>query len=91
VGNAFSIIFAIIKAIPAVKSWWDQLVTFYVNKELENFKEADRAALRKAIHEQDQRDLEKQLGNPNAGEPSNAPGSVIVGELPNVVQRPKKK
>jgi hypothetical protein len=77
-GSVFSIIVAIITAIPKVKAFWDQLLAFYVQSKIDDFKEADRAAIRKAIREHDQRDLEKQIGNRRPGEPSRLPGTDIV-------------
>lgn len=46
--------------------------------------EADWAAIRKAIDEQDQRELEKQIGNRTPGEKSNLPGTVIRDRLPGI-------
>lgn len=48
----------------------------------------DREAIRKAIYEHDQRDLERQIGSSSPGEVSNAPGTIIVDELPNVLPKP---
>lgn len=91
--NFFSILFAIIKAIPIINSWADKFVAFYVQKGIEQLKKEDREAIRKAINEQDQRDLEKQLGSTTAGELSGIPGTDIRTDLPNVggVQSPEKK
>lgn len=74
----------IIKAIPAIKSLFEQLVGLYVASELVSMKKENRDAIKKAIHEFDQREIEKALGNPNAGDPSNLPGSELRSSLPGV-------
>lgn len=89
--QVFAFIFALLKAIPVLKGWVDQFTVWYIQKGVADLKEADRAALRKAIDEQDQRDLEKQIGDKNPGAPSFLPGTTIVDSLPgvNVVQDPE--
>ncbi len=87
----FGFILAIIKAVPSLKSWWDQLVALYVADQLDKFQKADRDAIRKAVYEHDQRDLEGQIGNINPGKPSGLPGTHIVDSLPGVVPNPKAK
>ena len=81
--SVLSIILAALKAIPALKSWWDELVAAYVAHEIANMK----AELSKGVYEAskgDQRNLEKYIGSPRAGEESGLPGSHIVDELPGV-------
>lgn len=87
----FATILAIIRAIPAVKSWYDQLTALYVQAEIARMRHADREAIRKAVFDHDQRELEKQLGNPHPGEASGLPGTHVVDTLPNVdgVSSPK--
>lgn len=87
----FSAIIAVIKAIPAIKEWWDSLIAFYIDSQIETMKQENRDAIRKAINEHDQRDLEKALGSTKSGEKSNLPGAVIVGpgDLPGV-SNPKR-
>jgi len=87
--TALSIILAVFKSIPVLKEWFDKLVVLYVNYQIDNMKEDDRKAIRKAIDEQDQRDLETQIGNPNAGERSNLPGTELRDSLPGVLQSTK--
>lgn len=81
----FAAVIAVCKAISVLKELLDKFMVFYVQTETENLHTADRAAMRKAIDEQDQRDLEKQIGNKNPGEPSGTPGTVIRDTLPNVL------
>jgi hypothetical protein len=77
-------IYGVIKAIPILDKWADLFTNYYVMKAIENLKEEDWAAIRKAIDEQDQRNLEKQIGNKKPGEPSNLPGVDLRDTLPGV-------
>lgn len=86
--EVFGFIYAVIKAIPIVKDWFDKFMTWYIAQGVAHLKEADREAIRKAIDEQDQRDLEKQIGDREPGEASHLPGTGIVDILPGVVQNP---
>ena len=83
----FSTILAIAKAIPVLDSWLSQFMAFYTQQKIASMKDEDYQAVRKAVLERDQRDLEKAAGNPNPGEVSNAPGSEIIsGPPPGVGQ-----
>ena len=73
-----STILAIIKAITAIKSMFEQLMALYVQSEIASMKKENVVALRKALNEHDQRDLEKALGNPNPGTSSGDSGAVII-------------
>ena len=87
--TTFGLILAIIKAIPAIKDFFDQFVSWYVDHEIASMK----AELSNAIYKSsqgDQRNLEKYIGSPRAGLPSGEPGSVIVPELPGVPNANKK-
>lgn len=75
-------IIAIAKAVPVIDSWLQQLVAAYTAARIASMKKENRDAIRKAVQEQDQRDLESAVGNPNPGEPSNAPGSEIISGPP---------
>ncbi len=83
----FSTIVAIIKAIPILKGWIDQAVALYLSHSIESMHESDRAAVKKAIYEHDQRDLEKQIGSTKAGKSSDLPGVELRDSLPNVVRK----
>lgn len=83
-GTFLSLMLAIFKAIPPLKSFFDALVRAYVNRTIDSMAKEDREGLRKAFEEQDQRDLEKAMGNQNAGKEVPATGSEIVDSLPGV-------
>jgi len=78
----FSAILAIIKAIPSIKSLVDSFVSYYVGQQIAAMKKENKDAIRKALNEHDQIDLEKALGNPSAGEVSNNPGTSIIDAPP---------
>jgi hypothetical protein len=80
----FSSIVALAKAIPVVDKWFQQFVTYYVNSAIDRMAVENREAIKKAIEDQDQRDLEKAIGNANAGELSEVPGTVVRDNLPGV-------
>lgn len=75
---------AFIKAVPVIKKWVEQLIALYVAQQIKAMREADREAIRKAVYDFDQRDLEKQIGSTKPGEPSGLPGTHIRDSLPNV-------
>jgi hypothetical protein len=79
-----SFLTALFKAFPVMQGWWNALVAAYIQKQADKFDKAVMDGIRKAIYEQDQRDLEKAIGNPNAGKPVPLPGSEIVDDLPGV-------
>lgn len=84
-GSAFTFILALLKAIPTIKQWVDAFISMYVQHEISSMHENDKKAIRKAINEHDQRDLEKQIGNSNAGEESHLPGTELRDSLPGVL------
>lgn len=80
----FNFLLALFKIIPVLKGFWDDLVTMYIERQIENLKAENKAAIRKAIDEKDQRDIEKLLGSDHTGMPSGISGTTIVHTLPNV-------
>lgn len=82
--DIFTLVLAILRAIPPVNKWIEQFFVFYANKQIDRMEEENRIGLKKALHEFDQRELEKALGNKAPGEPSGNAGAVIVDELPGV-------
>lgn len=66
----FGAIVGLIKAIPIFDQWFQQLAALYVSERIHSMKQENVDALRKAVAEKDQRDLEKAIGNPNPGAPS---------------------
>jgi hypothetical protein len=81
-------IVGLIKAIPILDKWFTLVAVYFVNKSIDNMHKDLLDSLRKALLEKDQRDLEKAIGNPNAGEPSGLPGTVIVDAPPAGVPKP---
>lgn len=79
-----AIIMAIAKDVPIVDGWIKQLTTAYMLAKIAKMDKANRDALKKAIEEGDQRDLEIAMGSSGAGEMSGVPGSVVVDKLPGV-------
>lgn len=86
--TVFGIIYAILKAIPALKGWWEEFATWYIAREIDNMKKENQEAVRNAINLQDQRDIERALGSSKVGLPSDIPGSRIVDHLPGVDNKP---
>lgn len=77
-------ILAVIKAIPIIDKWFQKLVALYVNAEIDRMDKENRDAVKTAIEKFDQRELEKAIGNPNAGGASGIPGTITVPALPGV-------
>lgn len=82
--NFISTVIAVIKVIPAIKSWFESLIAAYVAAEIAAMKKENREAIRRAFDEHDQRPLEFAIGNPNAGEHSGIEGTEIRDSLPGV-------
>lgn len=85
-----SFIIALVKAVPIIGHWVDELTALYVAGRIEKMEKEHRDGIKKAINEQDQRDLEIAIGSPHAGEASGLPGAVIVDSLPGVVHKSKR-
>lgn len=79
-----SLLLAVFKAIPILQGWFESLVAGYIATQIAQMKDENRAAIKKAIETQDQRDLEAALGNPHPGEASGIPGTQIRDTLPGV-------
>jgi hypothetical protein len=77
---------AILQAIPAVKILADEFVSLYVQLRLSFMKAEHRSGIRKAIEEQDQRDLENAINSPLAGKKSDIAGTTVRDSLPNVMR-----
>lgn len=77
-------IVAVAKAIPVVDKWLQQLMLAYAKNRIDAWDKAIFEGIKTAIVERDQRDLEKAIGNPNAGEPSGNPGTSV---RPGTVRR----
>lgn len=82
-------ILALLKLFPTLKKLWDQLVSEYVAAEIAKMKAEQKAAIKKAVNEQDQRDIENAIHSPRAGEVSGVPGTELVDDLPGVMPNHK--
>lgn len=82
--DVIGLLLAIFEAIPIVDGWFQALVREYVKRRIARMKAENLDAIRLAIEEHDQRGLEKAIGNPRPGEPSNLPGVEIHDSLPGV-------
>ena len=83
-------IIAIITAIPALNSMFQTLVTAYTASKLAQMKRENVDAIRKAIYEFDQRNLESAIGSPTPGQPSGDAGAVIIDHPPAGIGVPDK-
>lgn len=77
---------AFIQAVPAIKLLVDQFVAIYVQFQIAAMKAEHRNAIKKAIEDQDQRELERAIKSPQAGEQTELPGTTIRDSLPNVMR-----
>lgn len=77
-------ILAILNAIPILDSWFQQLTAAYAQAAIGRMKAENREAIRAALAAHDQREIEKTIGSPKAGEPSGIPGTEIRDHLPGV-------
>jgi hypothetical protein len=77
-------VLAIFQAIPILNDWLKQLVALYIQQSIKELHSNDLEAIRKAINDHDQRDLEKQIGNSHPGEPSHLAGTELRDSLPGV-------
>lgn len=80
-----SMVLGIIKAIPIVDGWFQELMVAYFDVSVGFMKKENRDAVQKSIVDHDQRPLETVIGSQTAGKPSGDAGTVIVdGPPPNV-------
>ena len=84
IGTILSLLLAIFKAVPVLKSAWDRLLLMYIEKDQANLAEEIRLGIYNAVNQKDQRGIEEAIGNPNAGKPVEMPDSEIVDSLPGV-------
>jgi hypothetical protein len=80
----FSAIAAVAGAIPIFDKWLQQFIAWYVQNKIATMIKENAEAIRKAVQEQDQRELEKTMGSSTAGEPSSLPGTEVRDSLPGV-------
>lgn len=72
------------KVVPGLISLIDGCVALYMAKRYAEMRQSDRDGVKKAVQEQDQRDLEHSINSPLAGLPSGIPGTEIKDSLPGV-------
>lgn len=86
-GQGVSLALAILKAIPAIRDFFEAVALAYYESKLAEMKRENKEAVDKVKYENDQRDIEKILGTERAGKPSGLPGTVIVDAsgLPDIV------
>lgn len=77
----FATIIAIIKAIPILQKWFEQLFALYINAQIDFMKADNVKAIRKAIDDKDQRDIERALQSTIAGKRSSEVSSVIIDDI----------
>jgi len=82
--SIISLLLAIAKAIPIVDKWIQTLVAQYVNLRIETMRSENIKAIRSALIDHDQRELERSIGSKTPGEVSGDAGAVIVDKLPGV-------
>ena len=83
--NAIIKVFA---AVPTLNTWFQELVKLYVQIQGAAMSKENRDAVRKALDEHDQRDMEKAVNSPTAGKISGDPGTVVVDAPPPNVRMP---
>lgn len=82
----FSTIIAIIKAIPILQKWFEELFVLYFNMQVDSMRAENVKAIRKAIDEKDQREIEKALQSTLAGKRSSEVNSVIIDDINKLLQ-----
>lgn len=69
-GEVFSVIYGVLKALPILDSWFKALVHFYVDLQIAAHDKDFAEALVALIKNKDQSILEKAMGSSNAGKPA---------------------
>lgn len=75
---------SLIQSIPVLVDLVERFVALYVASRIGSMKKEHREGIKKALAEQDQRDLERAIGSPVAGLPSGVPGTEVRPTLPGV-------
>ncbi len=79
-----SLLLGIVKLVPIVDKWIQDFIVAYTNSRIDSMRAENFEAIKSAIEKQDQRNIEKAMGNPNAGLPSNDAGTSVVDSIPGV-------
>jgi len=85
-----SVLLALLQAIPALKSIWDELVAAYISLKISEMKAENVAAIKLAIEKQDQSGLEDAIGSDRSGQMSGIDGTEHRDTLPGVVSDTNK-
>jgi hypothetical protein len=78
-----SLLLAIFKAVPQLKKWWDSLTVAYLTYQDIKLDKEIRVAIKKAINDHDQRDLEEAMRSTKTGEASGKAGTIIRPSRPH--------
>lgn len=76
VSTILQLLLALFELIPVLKTTWEQLVTLWINTQVDKMSKENREAIRKAVYEYDQRALEGII-NERPGEASGLPGTNV--------------
>lgn len=82
-GTWLALLLATMKAVPAVRKWWEELTIAYYAYQDHQIEKATRDGIKKALESHDQRDLEKAMGSTKAGELSGNPNTTIRPSRPH--------
>jgi hypothetical protein len=82
--TALSVLIALLKAIPTLKEWFDQLVAMYIKSQIATMKEENKNAIHEALVKKDQRPIEKAIGSSEPGSRSGLVDSELRDSLPGV-------
>ncbi len=87
----FKALLILIGLVPQFKKIWDQLVAEYIKTQIDKMHNDDKEAIKKAVYDYDQRQIEWQLGNRSPGEHSFIPGTMVVDDISHIVSDDRKK
>lgn len=73
-----SIVLGALNAIPILDSWFQTLVSAYVQSRIASMKQENLDAIRIAIQNHDQRPIENAIDSPTAGKVSGDAGAIVV-------------
>ena len=85
VSSVMALLLAIFKAVPTIELWWVRIVTEYIKLKGMQIARENKAAIIKALQNDDQRGLEDE---DHSGKPSGI--GTIRDSLPNIVHKSKK-
>ena len=83
IASVMALMLAIFKAVPTIEIWWERLVVEYIKLSKLKIAKDNKAAIIKALQDDDQRGLEDE---DHSGRPSGI--GTIRPTLPNVMRKP---